>query len=434
MKPYDLRLLNLKTYMPFLLFMPSYNQSHYIVDAVRSILAQDDPDWELWIVDNSSDNTPGVMRQFTDSRIHFHHIPTRMDPGSCLNWMLERASGRDFSYVHTDNNLQPSYVRRMRAALQTHPLALAYCDMRTIDEAGHYANVYRRGAFDLPRLLSVDTLGVPFSATVELAKQVGGFSIRDFADDVRFCVSAYGLAHYIYIREPLLDYRLHNDSRTEEAGGTGLMQRLFADLMPKILPTLEQRNLRPLQILEQAICDGLDDVDLLAEDIWYRKFSKRVPPWWQGRPRLNHFFWSGLVDIPGFSAKLGRPPLRWSIRHEDAQVPRWAVIGMRGYLYTQHRKLRRLLRAPRNMLLTWASAKWGAAIGDSKRIRVNDLDFRTVWAARQLQVALGWHPVIDSNIRQAAEWLYWDIATGTEPPLQFISSLHQSESSGIEPP
>jgi len=80
---------------------------------------KDDPDWELWIVDNSSDKTPEVMRQFTDPRIHFNHIPTRMDPGSCLNWMLERATGRDFSYVHTDNNLHVSYVRRMRAALAT---------------------------------------------------------------------------------------------------------------------------------------------------------------------------------------------------------------------------------------------------------------------------------------------------------------------------
>jgi len=57
--------------MPFLLLMPSYNQSHYIVEAVRSVLAQDDQDWELWIVDNSSDNTPQVMHEFTDPRIRF---------------------------------------------------------------------------------------------------------------------------------------------------------------------------------------------------------------------------------------------------------------------------------------------------------------------------------------------------------------------------
>lgn len=82
-----------------------------------------------------------------------------MDPGSCLNWMLERASGRDFSYVHTDNNLHLSYERKMRAALTVHPLALAHCHMRTIDEAGRHVNVYRRGSFDLARLVSVNSLG-----------------------------------------------------------------------------------------------------------------------------------------------------------------------------------------------------------------------------------------------------------------------------------
>src|SRR5688572_21276974 len=174
--------------MPFLLLMPSYNQSHYIVDAVRSVLAQDDTDWELWIVDNSTDATPKVMGEFQDPRIRFHHIDSRMDPGSCLNWMLERAVGREFSYIHTDNNLHPSFVRRMRAALQGHEFGLAYCDMRTIDDRGVHRNVYRRGEFDLPRLLSIDTLGVPFASTTALARRVGGFSVKDFADDVVFCV------------------------------------------------------------------------------------------------------------------------------------------------------------------------------------------------------------------------------------------------------
>src|SRR5690606_3476394 len=83
--------------MPFLLIMPSYNQSHYIGSAIDSILAQEDPDWELWIVDNSSDDTPAVVQKYQDVRIKFFHIPERMDPGTCLNWALQRAEGRDFS-------------------------------------------------------------------------------------------------------------------------------------------------------------------------------------------------------------------------------------------------------------------------------------------------------------------------------------------------
>ncbi|MGE0114761.1 MAG: glycosyltransferase family 2 protein [Steroidobacteraceae bacterium] len=414
--------------MPFLLFMPSFNQVHYIADAVRSVLAQDDPDWELWIVDNSTDNTPEVMHQFNDPRIQFHHIAERMDPGTCLNWMLERAIGRDFSYIHTDNNLHISYVRRMRAALEGHPLGLAYCDMRTIDETGNYIQVSRRGFFDLPRMLSTDPLGVPFAATMELAKRLGGFSVRDVADDVRFCAGAYGLAHYVHVVEPLVDYRNHGNSRTEQAGGGGQMQRIFIDLMPKILPTLEQRGLQPLLMLETAIREGLDAMDLFVEDLWYRKLSRWAPSWWQGYPRLDHFFNAGLLSMPDFSSPFDHPPLQLVIRGHDrrVQVPPWAMLMIWHYLYKRRRELRHLAKTPRRMLLTWACMKLGATSTTPVSIRVRNLDFRTLWAARQLEQALNWKPLIDPSISDPPKWLGWGKATGTEPLLDCCSEIHLS--------
>jgi glycosyltransferase involved in cell wall biosynthesis len=411
--------------IPFLLLMPSYNQAHYIVDAVNSILAQDDPDWELWIVDNSTDATREVMRQFTDPRIHFHHVPQRMDPGSCLNWMLERATGSVFSYVHTDNNLHVSYVRHMRAALASQPLGLAYCNSRAIDEKGRYTGIFLRGEFDLARLLSVDTLGVPFAATVELSKLIGGFSTRDFADDVRFCVSAFGLAQYIYVREPLVDYRLHSSSRTEEAGGHGQIQRLFVDLMPKILPGLEQRGLRPLQAMEQAIREGLDDIELCVEDFWYRKLYKFSPAWWQGPPRLDYFFLHGLLDLPGFTLKLGRPPRRFVIRSKecDTTVMPWSILAIKRYLYKQRRRLRKLTERPLSMLPTWACMKLGVPSNRAVAIRIHSLDTRTIWVARQLERSLGWKPLLDPSITAAPSWLNWGRANGTEPLLDCSNEI-----------
>jgi glycosyltransferase involved in cell wall biosynthesis len=414
----------------FLLLMPSYNQAHYIVDAVRSVLTQDDPDWQLWIVDNSSDETPRVMQQFTDPRIHFHHIAERMDPGSCLNWMLRHATGQAFSYIHTDNNLHSSYVRQMRAALAGHSLGLVYCDARTINEVGRHIGIFRRGQFDLARLLSTDPLGVPFSATIELAKQLGGFSTRDFADDVRFCASAFGIAHYIYLREPLVDYRVHGGSRTEEAGGHGNMQRIFVDLMPKILPVLEQRGLRPLQAMEQAIREGLDDMELHVEDLWYRKLSRFASAWWQGYPRLDHFFLYGLLDLPGFSLQLGRPPRRLVIRNANASVYPWSILILKLFLLLRCRRpLRRMAGKSRTVLLTWACMKLGAAPDSKVSIRIRSLDTRTLWAARQLELSLGWKPVLDPSITPVPKWLGWERASGKEPLLDCSSEISLTQSS-----
>jgi glycosyltransferase involved in cell wall biosynthesis len=408
---------------PFLLFMPSYNQAHYVEQAVQSILAQDDPNWELWIVDNSSDSTPEVMKRFADPRIRFHHIPARMDPGSCLNWMLERAVGRDFSYVHTDNNLGASYVRCMRAALAERPMGLAYCDMRTIDAQGRYINVYRRGKFDLPRLLSADSLGVPFASTMELARKVGGFSVRDFADDVRFCVGAYGLAEYVYVPQPLLDYRLHGDSRTEEAGGGDRMQRLFADMMPKIAPGLEQRGVNPITALANAIRQDLNDLDLLIEDTWHRKLSRWFAPWWQGLPRFDDFFFAGLIAAPGFDSSTGNPPLNADSPRAIRRVPLWAALALKAYFATRKRDVRRLSRQVRNKLVTWAAMTLGAPVREQERIRVRSADFRTLWVARQLQLVLGWTPLIDAAMADAPRWLRWERAKGDEPLLDCADEI-----------
>lgn len=214
--------------MPFLLLMPSYNQAHFIHEAVDSCLAQTDPDWELWILDNSSDDTPEVMKRYTDPRIHFIHEPRRMDPGTCLNEMLRMASGEHFSYVHTDNRLLPDYVARFREALKQDPMALAYCDYYEIDEQGLNPRLRSRPAvFPLARLFSMDALGVPFSATTALATAVGGFTSDDLADDCYFTMRADGLGPRIHVAKPVVEYRVHGQSRTEASGTHGVAQSIY---------------------------------------------------------------------------------------------------------------------------------------------------------------------------------------------------------------
>lgn len=228
--------------MPFLLLMPSYNQAHYIREAVESCLSQTDLDWELWILDNSSDNTPEVMKAFTDPRIHFIHEPRRMDPGTCLNEMLRMASGDHFSYVHTDNRLLPDYVARFREALSRDPMALAYCDYYEIDAEGLNPRHRTRPAeFPLARLFSMDSLGVPFSATTALAKAVGGFTSDDLADDCLFTMRADGLGPRFHISKPIVEYRVHGQSRTEASGVHGVAQSIYRS-------ALKAYGLRPTEL------------------------------------------------------------------------------------------------------------------------------------------------------------------------------------------
>jgi hypothetical protein len=218
--------------MPFALLMPSFNQARFIGEAVDSVLAQEDPDWELWILDNSTDETPQVMAPYRDGRIHFVHEPARMDPGTCLNWMLERVTGEHFSYIHTDNRLLPSFVGAHRRALAAHPLALAVCDYWEITEAGQRRKLRRRqDPFPLRRLFSVDTIGVPFAATVELARRLGGFSASDLADDVLFVLRADPLGPRVHLHQPQMEYRVHGASRFLASGAGRVQQAILRSIV-----------------------------------------------------------------------------------------------------------------------------------------------------------------------------------------------------------
>lgn len=405
---------------PFLLLMPSYNQAHYVVDAVRSVLAQDDPEWELWIVDNSSDDTPRVMQQFTDPRIHFHHIPQRMDPGTCLNWMLDRVQGEAFSYLHTDNNLQPDYVRVFRAALQGRPLGLAYCDHRIIDGQGRCIGVHRRGSFDLPRLLSLDPLGVPFAATIELARRLGGFSVKDVADDVRFCIAAHGVAEFVHVPEPVIDYRVHDGSRTADAGGVSGMRAMFLKLFSRVQPELEARGLQPRLALAEETRRRLDDLEWQAEHLWYRVLGRRMPAWWDGRFRLDRLFEAGLLHLPKLRGGAHAPPsaTMWSLRDAAGRRINPLRVALAAlFLRLRGRALRLQADRAALVLLPWACMELGAEPGTPLAFRVASLDFRTVWAARELETSLGWQPLLDPALA-APRWLRWGRAAGHEPLLE----------------
>ena len=50
--------------------IPTFNQAHFLRDALRSVINQTYRKWEAIVVNNySTDNTSAVVREFNDSRI-----------------------------------------------------------------------------------------------------------------------------------------------------------------------------------------------------------------------------------------------------------------------------------------------------------------------------------------------------------------------------
>jgi hypothetical protein len=181
-------------------------------------------------------------------------------------------------------------------------------------------------------------------------------------------------------------------------------------------------------MLEQAIRAELDTLELFVEDLWYRRLSKHALPWWEGYPKLDHFFWAGLLPMPGFN-KGFHPPRQFYIHSNNGsmQASPWAIFAMWNSLRKRRRELRRFTETARRMLLTWACMKLGVGSKDTVSIRIRSLDVRTLWAARQLELGLGWKPLLETDDPKS-RWLGWGKATGSEPVLDLSGEISLSGS------
>lgn len=421
--------------------MPSYNQAHYIASAVDSVLAQDDDNWVLWVIDNSSDHTPEVMHRYTDPRIHFVHIPQRMDPGSCLNWVLEREGQqhRDFSYIHTDNLLRSDYVRQMRLALAHADNSLAYCDMRSMDGQGELTGVFRRGTFDLARLFSLSPLGVPFSATTRLAQALGGFNRMDVADDVIFCLRAWPRASFVHIPDAIMDYRLHEDSRTEAHGGAQEISRSFLGAYHRLLPEMQAQGCDPIGALKARIERLQSDMQMRLEDLWYkaREFTALLPE----QPSLQTCFDLQLIDLPHMSAQAP------STLHAD--IPETGWIRLKGKVQKRLRRWRGQLQSPVNHpsmqhealrtrlgrhcawdlsiqlgdhAIPWLYLSVQQAGRGSDHLRLASTDICTLWITLVLHRMCGWRfKVSSASTLDLRQWPHLDIAEALDPNEVLVS-------------
>ncbi|WP_244972647.1 glycosyltransferase [Pseudomonas salomonii] len=84
--------------------MPTYNHAPFVEQAIMSVLAQRDVDFELIISDDgSTDATRDVVAAIKDERITFY--PNTVNRGACVvtNELIQRASGEFIALINSDD-------------------------------------------------------------------------------------------------------------------------------------------------------------------------------------------------------------------------------------------------------------------------------------------------------------------------------------------
>ncbi len=113
--------------------MPTFRQAPFLPRALRSLLEQSFPDWELLVVDDASpDDTPAALAPFLgDSRIRPLRLERNVGTGAALNLATSLARGRYIAYLPSDDAFFPDHLQRLVEHLEGHPdVYLAYGGLR----------------------------------------------------------------------------------------------------------------------------------------------------------------------------------------------------------------------------------------------------------------------------------------------------------------
>jgi len=171
---------------------PSFNQAAYLEQAICSVLDQEYPDVEYFVIDGAStDGSVEIIRRYA------HRLKgwvSEKDSGQAeaINKGVVQASGEVIAWLNSDDFYLPGAISAAVEALQAHPdWGLVYGDMLAVDGQGKLLNIQRFGDWGLEDLMCYRILGQPAVFMRRSALLQAGLL------DTRF---HYMLDHHLWLR------------------------------------------------------------------------------------------------------------------------------------------------------------------------------------------------------------------------------------------
>ena len=211
--------------------LPTRNRAHLLPRAIRSVLGQSFPDWELLVVDNgSTDGTEVLVRHFQkqDARISYLAEAKRGLPRA-RNRGLKEAQGEWVAFLDDDDEWLPERLSRQITFLESHPeIGLLYSQAHVKNAKGETIGLKPSAApvFTFEELLERNSIPLP---TVMVRRQclekVGGFDeTLGFVEDydlwlriskqfaIDFLPETLAIYHYHGANMSLKWFELHQNS------------------------------------------------------------------------------------------------------------------------------------------------------------------------------------------------------------------------------
>jgi glycosyltransferase involved in cell wall biosynthesis len=195
---------------------PSYHQSRYIADTIRSVLQQDYPNLEYLVMDGgSTDGTAEILQQYGDRLVWF----SEKDGGQAdaINKGLGMARGEILGWLNSDDTYEPGAIGKIVQYFETHPeVGLVYGEGILVDAEGQRIGRYPTEPFDAQRLSEVCFICQPtvfFRADV--FRQAGPLDANlKYCLDYEYWIRVARQYHIGYLNAELATSRLHARTKT----------------------------------------------------------------------------------------------------------------------------------------------------------------------------------------------------------------------------
>jgi glycosyltransferase involved in cell wall biosynthesis len=211
--------------------LPTYNRAKTLPRAVASVLAQDEPDFELIIVDDAStDATREYLATLDDPRIHIVHSERNVGPSAARNLGIKAAAAPVLAFLDSDDVYCPARLSAPLAVFGQEPdVVCTLSSARKQDKDGRQRESLlpdvklASPAFEwamLCDLVGVESTSITLRA--EMVRQAGGFdaALRR-TEDREFLIRVARFGSLRVLPDMLFEKGWTDDSLSNDWKGAG---------------------------------------------------------------------------------------------------------------------------------------------------------------------------------------------------------------------
>jgi len=228
----------------------TYNRVHYLKEALEAILSQTYSDFELLVMDNhSTDKTPLLVSSYKDKRLKYIRLPFGGNGHANFAHAMYFAQSKYILITHDDDRMKPTMVEKQIEFLQNNSdISALSTNVSLIDEKGE---TIQNKLYDLSDNLIFDRLEyfraylqdkLWFPAPTTIYNKEHYFKKMGFSIDLTNIVympSADVLGLFLLnlenkvaiLKEPLLEYRQHNNQESRNVDQSKPHLELFENII-----------------------------------------------------------------------------------------------------------------------------------------------------------------------------------------------------------